>query len=300
MRHAIRTLWLSSFVFSGLIFSAELFAWNTTENTTTSDNPEQTSPENFAEAPVPAKVRRYVDQIFQKYDKDLDEILAPDEWLGMRGYPILIAGSAEEVISKERLTQYVATYGYRRKVRLLFSPLKLESTGPTLLHPSEESTNGSSSASSNTPNSLATTPPQKETLEGGEEKQFHVPTNCLPAGLPSWFLTRDTNGDGQLSLLEFAADGTQTSMNEFAKLDVDGDGILSPRDLVKIVPKKPASSKPATTESPVSPEPVTVPEQGTPTPAITPNEPPPAEAAAESEKPSNRNPNQRSRGRRRR
>lgn len=187
------------------------------------------------ETPVPAKVRRYVERIFEKYDKDLDGVLAPDEWLDMHGYPILIAGSVEETITKERLLDYLVAYGHRRRIRLLFSPMKLDSFAPTLLHPSEAGSHDASSMTNHSANHNANHPQQKAS---GGGKRFYVPVGHLPGGLPSWFFTRDTNGDGQLSLPEFAVDGTQSSMSEFDKLDTNDDGVLSPRDLVKSVPKK--------------------------------------------------------------
>ena len=256
--------------------SLPLLAGEVSDSEMIPEDTQQAAPDAVMESPVPAKVYRYVERIFQKYDKDLDGVLAPDEWLGMRGYPILIAGSAEETITKDRMTDYVAAFGYRRRIRLLFTPMKLESPAPTLLHPSE---NGSSDTS-NTGNETANQLP-KEAPGGG--KQFYVPNSHLPSGLPSWFFARDANGDGQLSLPEFAIDGTQSSMSEFDKLDIDHDGILSPRDLVKIAPKKPTPPKikPATpspkpvqpqpeTESPAAPEPETNPAPDTkPQPAVS-------------------------------
>lgn len=208
------------------------------------------------EVPVPVKVRRYVERIFAKHDKDLDEVLAPDEWSGMCGYPILIAGSAEKTITKKQLTQYVAGYGYRRKIRLLFSPMKLESFRPTLLHPSEAISNGSLAPVNGSAN--ATT-----SKNSNRTKPFYVPAKHLPNGLPNWFFTRDSNGDGQLSFSEFAVEGTQNRMREFKKFDTNHDGILSPRDLVKTIPKKPVAKKATKSgvakpgaKKPTTPEPV--------------------------------------------
>lgn len=41
----------------------------------------------------------------------------------------------------------------------------------------------------------------------------------------------DTNGDGAVSLEEFQAARAQVAAERFAKLDVDGDGLLTPEEL---------------------------------------------------------------------
>jgi len=64
--------------------------------------------------------------------------------------------------------------------------------------------------------------------------------------LPSWFVTRDLNGDGQLSLAEYAPRSGSTAVASFRKLDANGDGLLTPAESLHAPDRKekdvPASS----------------------------------------------------------
>jgi hypothetical protein len=49
----------------------------------------------------------------------------------------------------------------------------------------------------------------------------------LPRGLPSWFVLRNTDGDAQLTMAEYAPKPTQSQLDEFARYDRNGDGLLT-------------------------------------------------------------------------
>ena len=46
----------------------------------------------------------------------------------------------------------------------------------------------------------------------------------MPAGLPPWYKTIDSNGDGQIALAEYTTTWSDESVREFAPFDLDGDG----------------------------------------------------------------------------
>ena len=46
-------------------------------------------------------------------------------------------------------------------------------------------------------------------------------------GLPSWFTSRDKNGDGQVTMLEYAARLTESQAQEFIGRDTNGDGLIT-------------------------------------------------------------------------
>jgi subtilisin-like proprotein convertase family protein len=50
--------------------------------------------------------------------------------------------------------------------------------------------------------------------------------------LPAWFFERDANGDGQISMDEFADDWSEDKLDEFTSLDADGDGILTTQEML--------------------------------------------------------------------
>jgi Ca2+-binding EF-hand superfamily protein len=66
-----------------------------------------------------------------------------------------------------------------------------------------------------------------------------------PTGLPDWFAKLDTDGDGQIALHEWPAD---RSMEEFAKYDLNGDGFITPQEVLRVLgpPKAVASNENAT------------------------------------------------------
>jgi len=67
-----------------------------------------------------------------------------------------------------------------------------------------------------------------ERMPPGQTKRYAAPT----AGLPDWFVKRDLNGDGQVSLYEFCAPNFRNEdLALFGRLDLNGDGFITPKEL---------------------------------------------------------------------
>jgi hypothetical protein len=64
-----------------------------------------------------------------------------------------------------------------------------------------------------------------------EELPVAIRFGKLPAGLPSWWDTLDTDRDGQVGLYEWRVDGRE--VKEFQRMDLDGDGLLSPQEWLR-------------------------------------------------------------------
>jgi hypothetical protein len=64
------------------------------------------------------------------------------------------------------------------------------------------------------------------------------PIERLPEGLPDWFARDDANGDGQVSMSEFTHDWTPTKAAEFTRYDLNGDGIITTDECLKVEKKK--------------------------------------------------------------
>ena len=60
-----------------------------------------------------------------------------------------------------------------------------------------------------------------------------TPTERLPEGLPSWFVQKDSDGDGQIALAEFSSHLTEESVGEFAKHDLNNDGFVTPAECLE-------------------------------------------------------------------
>ena len=55
----------------------------------------------------------------------------------------------------------------------------------------------------------------------------------LPKGLPEWFTRNDANGDLQISMAEYSVDWNDAKVAEFAKLDGNGDGVLTTKEVLE-------------------------------------------------------------------
>ncbi len=68
--------------------------------------------------------------------------------------------------------------------------------------------------------------------------RYRTPAERLPEGLPDWFLRLDSDGDGQIMMHEFATTWTDAKASEFSKYDLNGDGIITPEECLKVAGKK--------------------------------------------------------------
>lgn len=67
-----------------------------------------------------------------------------------------------------------------------------------------------------------------EPAGAGGSYRFLSPAERLPKGTPSWFLRADADGDGQVSMHEYSATWSDAKAAEFAALDRNGDGRITP------------------------------------------------------------------------
>ena len=63
-----------------------------------------------------------------------------------------------------------------------------------------------------------------------KERKYYVPLNEL-RGVPNWFVFRDKNGDGQITMLEYDPNLSPASLATFGRLDKNKDGFLSPDEV---------------------------------------------------------------------
>jgi hypothetical protein len=110
-------------------------------------------------------------------------------------------------------------------------------------------------------------PPAAPTPMEEEEKRPTVHrAGKLPKGLPDWFARLDTDGDGQIGLYEWKAAGR--SLDEFRKIDRNGDGLITVEEALRAVknglavaggnqagPARPSNDTPRNEGTPASPVP---------------------------------------------
>ena len=237
----------------------------------TPNDPEKATSSVAETAPqgrLPAKVMRYSQALLSKYDRNGDARLERTEWQAMHARTELFDHDADGVITLEEAITYVAGYGARRKIRLIApwedaSQVIAPLLAPTSGRPAVDTAPNAAAAGSPPPSTESVSAPAAGRDDAPRNTRYFVPANRLPAGLPDWFRERDSDGDGQLTLAEYAPRAGSAELAEFGRHDRNGDGLLTPAEynqtvhperLAPVRPPQPsAASQAAPPVSPASP-----------------------------------------------
>ncbi|MGL4943319.1 MAG: hypothetical protein ACRC46_09025 [Thermoguttaceae bacterium] len=196
--------------------------------------------------PVPAKVVRYVEAFLLKHDANGDGRLQRDEWAGLSGAPQAIDVDGDLELSLEELVRYVATTG---RGRTIHRPQLIAAATPTATVPAVRpklfqpiSAPAVAPLTESAPDAVAETDVAADTVETATDlspeeilaAEQQVPAERRYTGsdtsVPAWFILRDKNGDGQISIIEFAPSLSHTSLALFGRLDANGDGFITPNE----------------------------------------------------------------------
>lgn len=209
-------------------------------------------------------LRRYADFIVQKYDFNKDGKLSESEWSKMGGSPQSIDMNGDFILDSPEIVYYLARYARERTIfnpipptpadrrhmvvtdgavllRPLSGPLKTETPEEAEKAEGEEeladlTEEDLDALLDETEETVGTVDDPKlfgllqEEMDESKQREFAAPLEQLK-GMPVWFLSRDTNGDGQLSLREFAPGLSLEATAFFGKLDLDHDGLLTPDEV---------------------------------------------------------------------
>ena len=168
----------------------------------------------------------------------------------MRGRPEAIDTNGDHAITLDELTGHIAAYGKNRRVRPANPSIGWDAEAISGTETSRRQATASDGLSAKGPDDA-----KKTVVSGAEpgptpgkqprrDAKFYVPKSRLPAGLPDWFLRGDANGDGQVSLSEFAPNPTPSDLAQFARHDKNGDGFITVQEyLGALRPAKAASGK---------------------------------------------------------
>lgn len=201
---------------------------------------------------IAAKVVRYAQRLVRTYDRNGNGRLEASEWQTMRGTPKQADLNRDGILSVEELIRHITEYGLQRRIRLLPpQPGDLVELPPLLTPTTAEpaATPGTSAPTAAT----AASPAAAEESQAASPKQqprrtdtkFYVPQQRLPKGLPDWFLTRDRDGDGQLTISEFSPKSVPSELQQFKQLDRDGDGVVTAAECAGPTSSDKATEKPA-------------------------------------------------------
>ena len=145
------------------------------------------------------QMRRGAESLINQYDEDGSGRLEEYEWPNVRGNPEAWDTNKDGIVTQEEVTAYLDNYS-----------------------------GGSSNSAPRAPE-----PGESYVVEGPKptggrkSERFLTATERLPKGLPDWFTRSDADADGQVQMWEYSTTWTDETVAEFAKLDFDGDGIIT-------------------------------------------------------------------------
>jgi hypothetical protein len=186
---------------------------------------------------IPAKVYRHAERLAARCDADGNGQVDAREWSALSGNPREADTNGDGALTVAELAQYIADYGLHRKIRLMPAAAGGIISLPSLLPP----TSGGALRPGAPADRTASDPEASEkNAKGSEankpkpasERKWAVARSRLPPGLPDWFLERDGDGDGQLTLAEYGTAGTSSADESFARYDRNHDGLLTPREVL--------------------------------------------------------------------
>lgn len=217
--------------------------------------------------PVPAKVIRYATFLIADYDTDGSGSLEENEWKSLPGNPQAIDINADTVITLDELVRHIAIYGKGRTIhrpapvptyhrptvapdslQLFYPRSPVAPPTPQLTEAPAQTTGGENEGATEVAEAAAELPDDatvgddvsfeqlSAALRRPEMRKYHRSIEEL-RGVPLWFLRLDKDGDGQLTLLEFAPTLAPDRLASFAKLDKNGDGILTADEVRTVTPQ---------------------------------------------------------------
>lgn len=192
-----------------------------------------TGPTVLKEASTPTKILRYSSYLLNQYDADRDGVLQKNEWKAMHGKPELMDVNGDGDITVEEITRWVANYG-RRKQTGHVTPT--DSAAP---ESSTSSGKVTAPAEPEAPPQSTSVPPGERSADRTKETKYYVSPKRLPAGLPEWFVQKDTDGDGQLTFSEYSPGGVTAELMEFESYDANGDGMVTAKECMQKNSDKP-------------------------------------------------------------
>jgi Ca2+-binding EF-hand superfamily protein len=178
-------------------------AMRTSAGSTPSASPSLPPPRNDEEA----RVREYAKSLLAQYDKNKDGVLQKEEWHDMRGDVKAADTNGDKLITLEELTIWL----------LKFSR-----------NPGQSPSGG-----------LAAATAGASAVTKGRPYRFSTAKDLLPSGLPDWYIQKDLDGDGQVSMAEYCGDwsdakSAEAKMADFARYDCDGDGFITPAEYLRL------------------------------------------------------------------
>ena len=257
-----KSLWIIVLSAASMVVAADSAPLNRREQTTDHrpiNEPTQVwaSAAKEAELAIPGKLLRHAQRLVKKLDRNGSGAVEVKEWQPTFGDPRKVDRNHDGVISAEELAGYLAEYARSHPLKKEESDWQRLPQPPAVIFhpvtPTKPATEQSAPAQGDGPPSAEKAPSgTKKAIDESREadaarnvRKFYLAPSTLPRGLPDWFNERDADGDGQLTLGEFAPDGSLEQRKLFARQDQNGDGLLTPDEVVGAVKTSSEKETPA-------------------------------------------------------
>jgi hypothetical protein len=198
-------------------------------------------PSNHARGAVTPKILRHAQRIVDRHDRNRDGRLNADEWKSLPGNPGAADVDADGRLSVEEIAQRIADFGHHRTIRLMPPDLAAERPATANVLP-ERGNRMEPSIVRPRENGDATTDSPRS------RRYVRAKTNDAGAA-PAWFDERDADGDGQLTLAEYAPKAGKVEVGEFTKFDRDSDGVVTMTEIALSAKAQPSDTPDAKAES---------------------------------------------------
>ncbi len=187
-----------------------------------------------------ARYRSYAEGLVRRYDENRNGVIDKSEWSKMRGNP-----SEMDANRDGRLTVEEMTVAFLKKAQ---GGQQGPSTQTATASTSREEPSRRGRSRPDWGRSDRGRSDRSRSDRGGRDRdassarerrsyRFLTPAERLEKILPrsqrEWFLGKDADGDGQISMAEFTTDWNEEKVREFALIDLDGDGMVTPREYLK-------------------------------------------------------------------
>jgi len=159
---------------------------------------------NAFDSQTQQKIRELAAAIIRKYDKDSDSKLTRDEWPSQGRWGTFDEANrfAGNFVTLDELLVHFADLARRQALSFEFP----DGTSPA--------------------GSAAGKPIRKP-------GRFLTAKERLPQGLPEWFMHKDADADGQITMAEFASEWSRERATEFDRYDLNHDGIITAAECLK-------------------------------------------------------------------
>lgn len=173
------------------------------------------------------RLRSYAKSLVERYDKNGNMMLEAAERADMRGKPAEADLNHDDVITVDELVIHLSP-----KPAAAGSASNSSSTRDAAAASSRFSANRGERGTEPTRRTYGGSSDNAKGAADAKRKsyRFTPPVERLPSGLPSWFKSRDANGDGQVAMHEYSRRWNDRTAAEFVRYDKDNDGVITPAE----------------------------------------------------------------------